>query len=163
MIVARVSLSKSMLQKGMAKECETKSDCATDPDYPNGILVRHLAGYSLFYVIRGTSTMSQHSVQVKLRSWCPLRRLPLTPQHRQSSLEWRRNRSSFLPLRLAPEMKLFSILKQMHVESVYRGVNISDPNHHFISERHTTCFPRRDGVRCDLLRQQVSYLYSVQL
>ncbi|GFU93550.1 HTH_Tnp_Tc3_2 domain-containing protein [Trichonephila clavipes] len=38
-------------------------------------------------------TISRHLAEANLKSWCPIRALPLTPEHRQLRLQWCKARS----------------------------------------------------------------------
>lgn len=90
------------------------------------------------------STISRRLAKAGLRSQRPLRRLPLTPQHRRSRLEWCRSRSSWLPsdwhrIVFSDESR-FTLAADDHRLRVWRGRGQRSQSA-FVLQRHTAITP----------------------
>ncbi|KFM58838.1 Transposable element Tc1 transposase, partial [Stegodyphus mimosarum] len=90
------------------------------------------------------STISRRLSEAGLRSQRPLRRLPLTPQHRRSRLEWSHSRSSWLPLDyhhvvFSDESRL-TLEADDHRVRVWKGRGQRSQSA-FVLQRHTAITP----------------------
>ena len=90
------------------------------------------------------STISRRLAEVGLRSRRPLRRLPITPQHRQSRLEWCRSRASWLPADwhriVFSDESRFSLSADDHRVRVWRRQGQRSQSA-FVLHRHTAITP----------------------